>query len=216
MTSPRSGTAESRSPRPSSTRSNRLPRAPPRISATPAVSSRLPPRCSIHSEEHRWRRPRCAAKNQRCQPPAPARKLNAAPGVVREDEAEEAGDRQFSPSRKTATIHALGDQIEHDDGERDSRANATTARCGARHARAPRRHRRGWPRSARTASGCARVGAHVGAPMPAAFALRCALGVTRIGERVARDDRRARRRDDDEAQIVAERSRAPRSRRRRP
>ena len=60
------------------TRSYRLPSAPPMMSAMPTQKKRLPPRFSSHSmKAHAI--DAIAMKSQRCQPSAPAKKLNAAP-----------------------------------------------------------------------------------------------------------------------------------------
>ena len=147
--------------RPCSTRSHRLPSAPPRISASPHINRRWPPRRSIHTMNT------LADDGDAGEEPAlPARRAREeaerGAGVVREHEAEEARDRHllaFAEHARRPTPWSRGRAR-----SRPRRARASATSCGdarmrahasslsLRHSCAARRRRTGSPRSARTAS----------------------------------------------------------------
>ena len=129
----------------------------------PAQNSALPPRRSSHDDARPQATTAIAVKNQRCQPSAPARKLNAAPVLYVEHQAEERRDRAAprpGGTREHRAPWSRWSSDDHDQRRRHSqRASASTLRapcasCVMR-TRAARRRRRGWPRSARRCAGCA-------------------------------------------------------------
>src|SRR5512141_3156040 len=110
-------------------------------------------------------------KNQRCHPPAPARKLNAAPGLCASTRLKNGVTSRHSPSRNAELTHHLV-----------ARSRAMTATLTPSQRGQPRRAASRMPAhlarslevlNAAPADGrVARVDAHVVAPMPAALAFR--------------------------------------------
>ena len=168
-------------------RARRRGSAPGRGSSSAAAAAPQQP----HDERPR-RRARCAAKNQRCQPPAPARKLNAAPVLYASTRLKKRRDRQllaraerrehrapWSPGRATITA-AAQPRASAASVPRAARVASITASRRSGEARAARRRRRGSPRSGRTASGARDRRRRRRASASSARTSACALGVTAI------------------------------------
>src|ERR1700674_3422741 len=148
-----------------------------------------------------------AVKNQRCQPPASARKLNAAPELCIRTRLKKGVTSRTSPGAKALSTHALV-----------ARSAATTARLAASQRFQPfalaSRMLACLARAFEVADapgangGVARVGTDVGAPMPAALALTVRARHHVDGEFAhARRLANARRRgDEDELEVFSERA----------
>src|ERR1700752_2866546 len=117
-------------------------------------------------------------KNQRCQPPATARKLKAAPGLCISTRLRKGRTSRTSPGVNARLTHALV-----------ARSAAATAADSRSQRAPPLEDSRMGPRfpravevgdAARADAGMLRIRAHVGAVMPAALAL--GVGARRDGD----------------------------------
>ena len=159
---------------------------------------------------------RSAMKNQRCQPSWPARKLNAAPRLKSSVRSKKPGmTASRSPSSKrssTATLVIWSSDDHHQREQQEGQAARAAAFCSGMAARLPAPNRLLTQRP--QIDGWCRVGADVGAPVPAAIAL--GMGAGRHLDRLGCGGRRTatslgRRRDQHEAQVVVRATAAPRS-----
>ena len=143
-------------------------------------------------------------KNQRCQPPAPARKLKAAPGLCTRTRLRNGVTTRTSPARKIDAHPRLGGEV----GARPRRRQRQPPRSSARGR--PQACLRSSPGPSRFDTQraadrrVARVGADVLAVVPAALALGVRAGRSRARRARSPGSTVARRGDEDEAQVVAQ------------
>ena len=134
--------------RPAVTRSQRLPSAPPRISARPHISARLPPLRSIQTSTT-LATTAMPAKNQRCQPSWSARKLNAAPVLYASTRLKKPVTGNASPSRNERLDPRLGGEVERRSPRRRASSQRDQPGDGVRERgsrdRSPRRRASGEP-----------------------------------------------------------------------
>src|SRR5258708_14469165 len=155
-------------------RSWRLPRVPPSPGASPTNTARSP----------RWRRSMntitaemtmlISVKNQRCQPPAPARKLNAAPALYMRTMLKKGVTSRVSPAVNAALTHALVARSSTSTAAvtASQRVQLFGASCMAPHLSRAFEVRD----AARADRGMAPLDADAGAVVPAALALGVAAG----------------------------------------
>ena len=172
--------------------------------------SRLPPRRSIHTRKT-LAAMAMPVNSQRCQPSCAGQEAERGAGVVGEHQAEEARDRQLLAFAEQRDDPRLGREVERDHGDGQQQPPPPRVACAgpavaghrvdrcrcdgialmqsltcATRSGAVRRCRTGWPRSARTASGCARSAPTSARQCQQRSHLACALGVTCDRERIAR------------------------------
>src|SRR5258706_4418194 len=187
------------------TRSQRLPMAPPSTRASASGTSLS--RCGRRSITTRTTEITIATtvKNQRCQPPAPARKLKAAPVLWVRIRLKKGAERTTSPFESAPLTHALV-----------ARSSTTTAALTASQRAqpgAPSRMRAPFALAlevlhAAPAKGrVARIRSHVGPVVPAPFAFRIRGRPRLDGDRaIGGFAYGGRRRDQHELEVVAQRS----------